>query len=367
MKIYINESTDPYYNLAAEEYLLEHTSGDIFFLWRNSPTVVIGKNQNAFAEIDTRFTKEHNIAVVRRLTGGGAVFHDLGNVNFTFISPAGGELAEGIREGGLDFGHFTRPIIDALNSLGIKATLTGRNDIAIEVDGENHNCESRKISGNAQCVYNVKNCDVRNNNTGNDNAQNGLTNTLHHGTLLFSADFSNMQGALRVSPDKLKSKGIKSVRSRVANIASVLPECHRAEISDAEKFMKYIADYVSNIYGVPVERFDESFNAGIEKLAAEKYSTDEWNFRRMGSFDTERQRRFSFGSIELRMSVTEGRIAALEFGGDFFGIRDVGELASRLCGVEYSPDIIAAALDTVEVGEYIGGASREDIMGLIFG
>lgn len=362
MKVYINESTDPYYNLAAEEYLLEHTSGDIFFLWRNSPTVVIGKNQNAFAEIDTRFTEENNIAVVRRLTGGGAVFHDLGNVNFTFISPAGGELAAGIREGGLDFWHFTRPIIDALNSLGIKASLTGRNDIAIEVDGE-----ERKISGNAQCVYNVTNSDGRNNNTGNDNAQNGLTKTLHHGTLLFSADFSNMQGALRVSPDKLKSKGIKSVRSRVANIASVLPECRRAEISDAEKFMKYIAGYVSSIYGVPVERFDESFNAGIEKLAAEKYSTDEWNFRRMGSFDTERQRRFSFGSIELRMSVTEGRITALEFGGDFFGRRDAGELAARLCGVEYSPDIIAAALDTVDVGEYIGGASREDIMGLIFG
>ena len=362
MKIYINESTDPYYNLAAEGYLLCHTSGDIFFLWRNSPTVVIGKNQNAFAEIDTRFTKEHNIAVVRRLTGGGAVFHDLGNVNFTFISPAGGELAEGIREGGLDFGHFTRPIIDALNSLGIKATLTGRNDIAVTVDGE-----ERKISGNAQCVYNVTNSDGRNNNTGNDNAQNGLTKTLHHGTLLFSADFSNMQGALRVSPDKLGSKGIKSVRSRVANIASVLPECRRAEISDAEKFMKYIAGYVSSIYGVPVERFDESFNAGIEKLTAEKYSTDEWNFRRMGSFDTERQRRFGYGSIELRMSVTEGRIAALEFGGDFFGIRDVGELASRLFGVEYSPDVIAAALGVVDVGEYIGGASREDIMGLIFG
>ncbi len=362
MKIYINESTDPYYNLAAEEYLLCHTSGDIFFLWRNSPTVVIGKNQNAFAEIDTRFTKEHNIAVVRRLTGGGAVFHDLGNVNFTFISPAGGELAEGIREGGLDFGHFTRPIIDALNSLGIKASLTGRNDIAIEVDGE-----ERKISGNAQCVYNVTNSDGRNNNTGNDNAQNGLTKTLHHGTLLFSADFSNMQGALRVSPDKLKSKGIKSVRSRVANIASVLPECRRAEISDAEKFMKYIAGYVSNIYGVPVERFDESFNAGIEKLAAEKYSTDEWNFRRMGSFDTERQRRFGYGSVELRMSVTEGRIAALEFGGDFFGRRDASELASRLVGAEYSPDKVAAALGVVDVGEYIGGASREDIMGLIFG
>ena len=367
MKIYINESTDPYYNLAAEEYLLCHTSGDIFFLWRNSPTVVIGKNQNAFAEIDTRFTKEHGIAVVRRLSGGGAVFHDLGNVNFTFISPAGGELAEGIREGGLDFGHFTRPIIDALNSLGIKATLTGRNDIAIEVDGENHNCESRKISGNAQCVYNVTNSDGRNNNTGNDNSQNGLTKTLHHGTLLFSADFSNMQGALRVSPDKLGSKGIKSVRSRVANIASVLPECRRAEISDAEKFMKYIAGYVSSIYGVPVERFDESFNAGIEKLAAEKYSTDEWNFRRMGSFDTERQRRFGYGSVELRMSVTEGRIAALEFGGDFFGIRDVGELAARLCGVEYSPDKVAAALGEVDIGEHIGGASREDIMGLIFG
>lgn len=347
MKIYINESTDPYYNLAAEEYLLEHTSGDIFFLWRNSPTVVIGKNQNAFAEIDTRFTEEHNIAVVRRLTGGGAVFHDLGNVNFTFISPAGGELAEGIREGGLDFAHFTRPIIDALNSLGIKASLTGRNDIALTHDGE-----ERKISGNAQCGYSTASGDFK---------------TLHHGTLLFSADFGYMQGALRVAPDKLNSKGIKSVRSRVANILPLLPERRREELCDAEKFMKYIANYVSNIYGVRVERFDERFDAGIKKLASEKYSTDEWNLRRMGSFDVERSRRFGFGSLELRMSVTEGRITALEFGGDFFGRRDASELAARLVGAEYSPDVIAAALGGVDIGEHIGGASREDIMSLIFG
>ena len=188
MKIYITDRTDPYFNLASEQYLLDTENDEVFMLWRNEKAVIIGRNQNAYAEINKPFVDEHGIKVVRRLTGGGAVFHDLGNVNFTYIVPRSDCPT-------LDFERFSRPVINALRGLGVEAELSGRNDIT--VDG-------RKISGNAQCVYNNK--------------------VMHHGTLLFSADMSQMAGALNVDEEKIKSKGIKSVRARVCNLSEYLPD-----------------------------------------------------------------------------------------------------------------------------------------------
>ena len=182
--VIFNSSLDPYFNLAAEQYLLERRdTAPVFMIWRNSPAVIIGKNQNAYAELNEAFIRENDIKVVRRLTGGGAVFHD---VNYTFISPKQGANA-------LDFARFCAPIIEALCDLGANAVLSGRNDI--EIDG-------RKVSGNAQTV-----CGDR---------------ILHHGTLLWSADLSKLAGALKVDPEKIASKGIKSVRSRVANIRDLI-------------------------------------------------------------------------------------------------------------------------------------------------
>ena len=338
MKIYINESTDPYFNLASEEYLLEHSDDDIFMLWRNSPAVIIGRNQNAFAEINFEFTGARGIKVVRRLTGGGAVFHDLGNVNFTFISPAGGELSRGIREGGLDFGYFTKPVVEALAGLGVAASLSGRNDIVAECGGE-----SRKVSGNAQCVF---------------PASDGKVKTMHHGTLLYSADMTSMQGALNVDPEKLKSKGVRSVRSRVMNISELIPEGRRPDVTG---FMDYLADFAAERFGTGAERFDGETISGIQALADTKYSTDEWNIGKMANFGLTRKKRFGFGTVGLGLDVREGRIARIRLDGDYFGVRDISELEKTLTGAFCSREEIERRLTEAGVGGYIAGAEAAEL------
>ena len=337
MKIYINDNTDPDFNLASEEYLLEHSDDDIFMLWRNSPAVIIGRNQNAFAEINFSFTGEHGIKVVRRLTGGGAVFHDLGNVNFTFISPAGGELSRGIRAGGLDFGYFTLPIVEALAGLGVTASLSGRNDIVADCGGE-----SRKVSGNAQCVF---------------PASDGKVKTMHHGTLLYSADMTSMQGALNVDPEKLKSKGVRSVRSRVANISDLIPADRRP---DVEGFLDYLTDFAAKRFGTAAERFDDETVSGIRELARSKYSTDEWNIGKMGNFGLNRKKRFDFGTVGLGLDVREGRIARIRLDGDYFGVRDISELERALVGAFCSREEIRRRLIGAGVGGYIAGADTPE-------
>ncbi len=338
MKLYINTHTDAYFNLASEEYLLTHAEDDIIMLWRNEPAVIIGKNQNAFAEINFDFTNENNIKVVRRLTGGGAVFHDLGNVNFTFISPQGSELSEGICEGGLDFAHFTKPIIKALCSLGVDADLSGRNDIIVKTaDGE------RKVSGNAQCVV------------------DGVT--LHHGTLLFSAEMSRLQGALNIDPTKLKSKGIASVRSRVANISELLGDDSR--MADVLMFENYLAEWLSREFSCKAEDFSPEMEAEINALVQSKYSTEEWNLRRFGNFERQCKKRFDFGSVEVSFTVNNGLISDIVIGGDFFGICDVSILTDNLRGTEYSRNALGEKLRGINVGEYISGADAENLTDLL--
>lgn len=335
MKLYINNSTDPYFNLAAEEYLTRTADDDIIMLWRNSPAVIIGKNQNAFAELDLEYVREHGIRVVRRMTGGGAVFHDLGNINFTFISPKGGRLAEGIRDGGLDFAYFTAPITDALSKLGLKARLSGRNDIVIDTDdGE------RKVSGNAQCVLDGT--------------------TLHHGTLLFSAKMESLAGALKPDPDKLRSKGIASVKSRVANINDLLTE-KGTDIGGVEKFLDYLAENLSLVFSVTPEGLPSEIIDSIRRLTDEKYSTDEWNIGRFGDFTMTRKRRLPCGTVSVALSVENGRISDLRIGGDFFGGHDITELEKMLIGCEYSATEIADILSGIDISGYILGASVAEL------
>lgn len=340
MKLYLNTHTDPSFNLASEEYLVTNAGDDIIMLWRNEPAVIIGKNQNAYAEINLDFTEKNGVKVIRRLTGGGAVFHDLGNVNFTFISPKGGALSEGIREGGLDFAHFTRPIIAALSSLGISAKLSGRNDIVVECeDGE------RKVSGNAQCVI------------------DGVT--MHHGTLLYSASMERLQGALNVDASKLKSKGIASVRSRVANIRDLLSDESAAKVGDAVGFMAFLGEYLSREFDVAAEAFSHGDEREIEALANSKYRTDAWNLRRFATFEHTVKRRFDFGTVEASMRVENGIVADVSIIGDFFGVRDICELSARLCGVPLTRDAIMERLGAVPVDEYVSGARAEDIADIL--
>lgn len=318
MTVYKNNHTDPYFNLASEQYLLDTKDGDIFMLWKNEPSVIIGKNQNAYAELNIDFIKKNNIKVVRRLTGGGAVFHDLGNVNFTFITAENNCKA-------LDFKRFTKPVTDALRHFGVSAELSGRNDIT--VDG-------RKISGNAQCVYNGK--------------------IMHHGTLLFSADMSHLAGALNPDPEKFQSKGIKSVRSRVANIS----EFADIQIDD-------FIDYLESSFGGEVKSLSSEDERAIQKLADEKYSTWDWNYGKSKEWSAIKKKRFDFGKLEAKIDATGGIISSIRLEGDYFGIKPVSELEKTLIGKKLEYDSLTDALS--DVGSYISGSTPELISDLILG
>jgi len=336
MRIIIHaEPDDPYHNMAAEEYLLEHSDDDIFMLWRNEPAVIIGKNQNAWAEVNLPYTEENRIPVVRRLTGGGAVFHDPGNVNFTFITDA--------RPGeGIDFTPFTGPILAALSSLGVEAAADGRNDIL---------AGGAKISGNAQCVY---------------RRRDGTPRLLHHGTLLFDADLSRLAAALRVRPEKIRAKGIASVRRRVTNLRDV-PGFPRE--MDVEAFLFHLARCAGDrpdAYTAPLSRAETE---GIRALAEEKYETWEWNFGRAGEHESEMFARFPFGCVSASFTARRGVITEIRIFGDFFGTEDVSRLEAALIGVPLRREALLSALSapSCPLSACIAGAGPEDVAALLLG
>ncbi len=328
MRIIRNTSLDPYGNLAAEEVLLEGTD-DIFMLWQNSPSVIIGKNQNAWAEVDTDFTEAAGISVVRRLTGGGAVFHDPGNVNFTFITDASDSRD-------IDFAPFIQPVIRALASFGIAAEADGRNDII---------AGGRKISGNAQCRHRTK---------------DGRERLLHHGTLLYDADLTALSGSLRVNGEKLRSKGIRSVSSRVGNIK----ELGGLSMSAGE-FANCLAEYGEKLYGVPSSGFTEVEMRDIAALAQAKYSAWEWNFGGSPEYGKTVTERFPWGTLTVDITVDRGVIKGLRFTGDFFGTESVSAVEDAVLGCPYREDDLCGRLSLVPVGKIFFGAEAEDIIKLI--
>ena len=332
MRAIFNGSTDPYFNLAAEEYLLTTAGDDIFMLWRNDPSVIIGKNQNAWAEVNVDYVKENGIPVVRRLTGGGAVFHDLENVNFSFITKAD----DGSK---LNFEKFARPIVGALSSFGIEASLDGRNDLV---------AEGAKISGNAECV--IKNC-------------RGEAVMLHHGTLLFNADISKLAAALRADPEKMRSKGIKSVSSRVKNIRALDSYCGPEKVTD------FIAELFTSVFPGEVTRLSDAETEGIEELRRTKYSLWEWNFGESPEFERSRSARFPFGTVNVMTVCRRGALEKVKICGDFFGTEDVGALEELLRGVRYDPVSVLEVLSANGelLSRCIEGAGPEQIAPLVCG
>ncbi|NLE12741.1 MAG: lipoate--protein ligase [Clostridiales bacterium] len=322
MTLYTNDVTDPRFNLASEEYLIDNLPGDAVMLWRNEPSVIIGRSQNAYAEIDRGYIETHGIKVVRRLSGGGAVFHDLGNVNYTFI------VDEGKDGNALDFGRFIAPVIEALAELGIDAEMSGRNDIVVG---------GVKISGTAQCHRNGR--------------------LLHHGTLLYSADLGRLAGALRVNEEKLKSKGVASVRSRVGN----LRELCGLEL-DVTEFMAHLQRSLAASAQETVPLTGRHAEA-IRRLAEEKYGTWEWNWGESRSFDRTRRHYYPYGLVEVGLTAERGVISACSITGDFFGVREISELCEALIGLRLERAPVLAALENI--GDYISGAKPEDIAALI--
>ena len=318
-------STDPYYNLAFEEYVLTHrTVGDCLMLWQNDNTIVVGQNQNAEGEINRSFVETHGIRVVRRMTGGGAVYHDLGNLNYSFITDAGDTAC-------LTMERFTRPVVEALRGLGLHAEASGRNDILVE---------GRKVSGTAQRL-----CRGR---------------VLHHGTLLFDANPEMVAGALRVDPSKFRSKGAKSVQSRIGNIRDFLPEA--MSLGDFWSYLKTaLAGEGMTEGGLLPAELEE-----VRRLRDEKYATWEWNFGRSPRYTLTGRRRWEGGLLEPDLSVENGRITRADFYGDFLSLRPLDELSRALCGCAFRREDVEAVLRRFEPREYFGGITAGEVLATIF-
>jgi lipoate-protein ligase A len=328
MKYITNTSTNPYYNLALEEYVLKNLQPEESFilLWQNEPSVIIGRNQNTVEQINSEYVKEHGIHVVRRLSGGGAVYHDLGNLNFTYIVKND--------EKGINFRRFTEPVIRALKRLGVPAEFNSRNDIAIE---------GKKFSGNAQYFYKDR--------------------ILHHGTILFSVDLSRVQHVLKVKEDKFASKGIKSVKSRVTNISPYLNQS-----CTIDEFKQLLLTYLFEEAGEPMQEYQlsEKDLAGVQQLVNERYGKWEWNYGSSPNFTVKNARRFACGEIEIGLRVEKGYITDCKIYGDFFGSLDVKELEEKLTGLRYDEEEVKNLLQNVPLEQYFGQVTTEEVLSLMF-
>jgi lipoate-protein ligase A len=325
MRYIHNQSTDPAFNLAAEEWLLTESGDEVFMLWRNRPAVIVGRNQNTLAEIDETFTRERDIPVVRRLSGGGAVFHDLGNINFTFIN--NGKPSEG-----LDFERFTIPIQQALRSMDVECVFSGRNDLLID---------GKKFSGNAQHFHGGR--------------------VLHHGTLLFASDMTDLSGALRVAPEKYQDKAVKSVRSRVTNISS-----HLKKTMEVTEFIEALMNSVSGGASPNETALTGDETETIDRLADKRYRTWDWNFGSSPAYNFSKRARTPGGLLDVNLYVKKGRVLKARLFGDYFGVRDVGELEERLVGSRHDRREIEARLAGIPLDDYLHGVTLPALLDCLF-
>lgn len=323
-----NNITDPRINLAIEEYILKHLDIEETYLlfYINEPSIIIGKNQNTIEEINTKYVEGKGLHVVRRLSGGGAVYHDLGNLNFSFITKDDGESFH-------NFKKFTEPVIQALEKLGVDAELSGRNDII---------AQGRKISGNAQ--FSTKG------------------RMFSHGTLLLDSEIENVVSALKVKKDKIESKGIKSIRSRVANISEFLEQKLTTE-EFKQLILNYIFDGEENIQRY--ELTEEDWKK-INEISKERYQNWDWNYGKSPKFNLQHSNRFPIGQIDVRLEVKKGQVEQCKIFGDFFGVGNVEEIEEKLTGIRYERQEVAKALDNVDIKHYFGNVTKEEFIDLVY-
>ncbi|MCY7915525.1 lipoate--protein ligase LplJ [Bacillus haynesii] len=320
--------TDPRINLAIEEYCLKHLDPEETYLlfYINQPSIIIGKNQNTIEEINTKYVDENGIIVVRRLSGGGAVYHDLGNLNFSFITKDDGNSFH-------NFKKFTEPVVAALKKLGVDAELSGRNDLM---------ANGRKISGNAQ--FSTKG------------------RMFSHGTLLFDSEIEHVVSALKVKKDKIESKGIKSIRSRVANISEFLDQ-KMTTVEFRSMLLRYIFDTAGDI---PEYKLTEKDWEIINQISKERYQNWDWNYGKSPKFNLQHSKRFQAGSVDIRLEVQKGVIRECKIFGDFFGVGDVSDIEEKLTGVQYERKAIEEALQDVDIKYYFGNIQKEEFLELVY-
>lgn len=329
------KSHDIRHNLATEQYLMNNKKFDepLVLFYYEGPCIIVGRNQNTLEEINQKYVEEHNITVTRRLSGGGAVYQDLGNLCFSFVVDSDSE------EFG-DFKSFVQPVVDALHAMGATtAEVSGRNDIL--VDG-------KKFSGNAMYSHSGK--------------------TFSHGTLMLDVDQDVIAHALNVPEDKMKSKGIKSVRSRVTNLKPYLaPEYQNLTVPEFRdtllkelfqvKDLKAIADKEVTI--------NDDEKVAIDKIYNDYYNNWDWVYGNSPEFTVKKRQHFKAGTIDARLLVEGGKIKNLKFYGDFFGPADATELADKLTGVRYDREHVGAILDSVDTQQYFNGIPTAEVLDLL--
>jgi lipoate-protein ligase A len=326
MLFIVSQSHYAPFNIASEEYILNTFADDVFLLYRNAPSIIVGRHQNTLAEINYDYVREHDIPVVRRLTGGGTVFHDLGNLNFSFIINRGEDEERG-------FARFTQPVLSALRELGVEASLEGRNDLTVK---------GAKFSGNARAVYARK--------------------TQQHGTILFSSRITDLSLALKANPLKFTGKAVKSVAARVTNVCDHLPRP-----VTLDEFVTLIQKQVLRMYPDAREyEFNRDDEEAIQGLVERKYGTWEWNFGHSPAYNHVKAIRCAAGTIEFHAEVRNGRIVALRVFGDYFGNRDSAELEAALVGSPHRKEDILALLGKLPLEEFFGPVTSEDILSALF-
>ena len=317
MRFLRNNSTDAHYNMAFDEYCLERFPSDetVFYLWRNAPSVIIGRNQNVYAEVNLPYLEANGIKLARRVTGGGAVYHDLQNLNYTIIG----------REASPE------PVVEALRSLGVPAELTGRNDIFVE---------GRKVSGYARRLWRDR--------------------QIIHGTLMYDVDLDTLARALDVPGSKLAAKGIASVRSRVANLKDYLPQ-----FASLDAFQAALQEMLAA--GDAELPFGDERRAAVQRLSDAKFSTWDWIYGQSRAAQIVRSGRLACGTVEVQLSLDGGVIREAAFRGDFLGALPAQELADRLVGLRFERSALQQKLDAAGVNNYFDGVSSEVLLDLILG